>query len=1120
MAIKNGSPDWGVIGGQVLTTFLLYLFNRHNYSSSSSNQKPSKYTDSNTSQIDSAVPVVLGRGMLKSPLVSYYGDFRADPYTEEYGMHTKFDWRGLIYAVLVAIIASLLIPSSHPTVVTGAYGPSYGTATDSTNGIKFNMLTSAIVSVLISLLMALFSNHLGRTTIQKGFKYYLGWQNIICWTGDNIGIKAIWMNVYDTDLEESIYQGVWNSDKELAYKNDNKQGVKIKIDEPDMFGGVDEGGGFIGEIHVYLGDKAQPKDSWMQDQMKQESVQAELRGLTPKYPMYVTSVIPTAYIGKQATIPEMWFEIGNYSTKLADNYKAKLQKLYSEKLTYYTNIIKSLSKPTNYFEQASLDLAKERYQKLLKNGVWKIGRLGDDLNPAEALYQILTNDIWGCGGEDETLDIDSLLSLGATCEDEELGISVVYDETSDASTLVDKILTHINGVRFNDPKTGKLTFKLLRNDYDEDNLKVFNVSNSNGLKFTRLDWHETIATISASFTDAEHYFDKGQLFVSDMGNIKITHTQKQTTIDASYFTTATNARVMAQTQLHSLAYPLSSIEFNCNRYAYDLTVGEAIKVSWDAYGIKEQIFRVTSVDYGTLTSGEIKVSAIEDVFSFDKTEYMLSHGMGWVDPIYHPVKAERFLYFEMPYELTISLDTYIYAIVVKPASYITAWNLWNYEDNAFFKTLQTSTWSFACRLVYELLETYEYDKDAFIEITGVGSNSDDEIGYKMSRIDAAPSQFTNTSGLNLLVVDDEIISYNGIVKLVNGHYRLTGIIRGVFDTLPAKHTTERVGYFLDVRNNIMKDGKPLVEEGSLSDYIVEVTTETATEKQEFSMNDVTRGQSERRSERPSIMANLQFGVDCGTLTQYKYDWDGGSSLSGDLLFKFITRNKFNSQTIIVQTEVQAGKTQDGLEYRISCFSNRVGWVIQLDARDSNGDDITSFSLTWAKFCEYMTKKVKKINDLALDIYTYDTVKDLDSYARYSKAISYSVPRLAGIVTSSSDVQQYADDHIYSYGLSFDAGAVSPALVFKFNECPLIFVGIKTPSSGITGYDGSTYTIADEAYRVDGYNETTKKAILHKIEIDNCYIIQSEFTTATATTTAAYQYDKANNLWTEYTLQGE
>lgn len=43
--------------------------------------------------------------------------------------------------------------------------------------------------------------------------------------------------------------------------------------------------------------------------MNADSIQADLRGLTSAYRPFITVVVPTAYVGKSATIPTMWYEI-------------------------------------------------------------------------------------------------------------------------------------------------------------------------------------------------------------------------------------------------------------------------------------------------------------------------------------------------------------------------------------------------------------------------------------------------------------------------------------------------------------------------------------------------------------------------------------------------------------------------------------------------------------------------------------------------------------------------------------------------------------------------------------------------------------------------------------------
>lgn len=86
---KSGSGlnywlGWG------LSTIALLFLNRKSSSSSSSTSEPASLSVSST-KIGTVIPVVMGQCLIKSPLTSYWGDFRADIYTEEYGMHTAFD---------------------------------------------------------------------------------------------------------------------------------------------------------------------------------------------------------------------------------------------------------------------------------------------------------------------------------------------------------------------------------------------------------------------------------------------------------------------------------------------------------------------------------------------------------------------------------------------------------------------------------------------------------------------------------------------------------------------------------------------------------------------------------------------------------------------------------------------------------------------------------------------------------------------------------------------------------------------------------------------------------------------------------------------------------------------
>ena len=884
--------------------------------------------------------------MIKNPLVSYYGDFDSRPYTEEYGAHTSLDVKKLLLSMLITALISAFLPTVHPT--------NTGAANDTENGNRNRMMMSAVMSVLMWLLLQLFNKHASRTTIQKGFLYYLGWQHILCWSSETIGIKSLWMNVYDSEVESSTNIGVWSGNN-VAWLKDNPQGITAHIDDDQMFGGWDEGGGFIGDVRFYFGGYAQPKDPWMIAQMtNSENIPQELKGLTPKYPMYFTVVIPKAYIGKQATIPEMWFEVINYPNWLGQNtyvyrlyrFRERLNKSWlkfknflnkqsqtliaihsakdnldtsvatwisendsnrtiqlSDLLTEINNI-NGLFDPNDvyYAESASADMVY-----LCNHGVWTLEPLGEDLNPAEAIFEILTNTVWGCHYETERIDINSLVDVGIVCEEEELGISMLMDNISQARDYINKIMTHINAVHFDNPTTGKLTFKCIRNDFDLDTLKVFNVSNCQDMEFTRVDWSEIISSVSAKFTDADtQKYTTSEVFVYDMASRLITKSYTTNSVDASYFTTSANARFMAQTQLMSLGYPLAAVSFNCNRYAHEVLVGEPILINWEPYGISKQVYRVTNVDYATLTNGLIKITAVEDIFSFDKTQYAYSDIPQWLEPEHYPWEIARWLFLEMPYELTLTLDTYISAWAAQPSNYTIYWDIWRYIESSsnYDMTNKSSKWSMVGRMVYGYQESFATDQEGF-EFSAEGVNGHQDIDDKINKITANSQTYNNKSTMNLCIVDGEIMSYNTIEKLPNGNYQMTGIMRGLFDTVPKIHTTESILFFIDYYLNV-NGSVPAVLEGETKEEQLELTSETRTKAQDFDVANLEFFNTTRRAEQPSIMAYLKMAADRGVKTEYTHYINTQLPLAGDILFTFIGRNKFNNYSILEQSDDKTG----------------------------------------------------------------------------------------------------------------------------------------------------------------------------------------------------------------------
>ena len=945
-----------------------------------------------------------------------------------------------------------------------------------------------------------------------------------------------------------------------------------------------------------------------------------------------------------------------------------------------------------------------------------MGRLGDDLNPAEAIYEIITNVDWGCNYTVDRIDIESLVDLGITCEREELGISMLMTEIQQARVYINNIMTHINAVYYDNPSTGKLTFKCIRNDFDHTKLKRFDTTNCQDMEFTRLDWSQVTSSLSVKFTEADDRYNTSELFVNDLANRLITGSYTTTQIDGSYYTTPVNARFMAHTQLLSAGYPLAAISFSCNREGFDVTIGDPIIITWKPYGINTQIYRVTNVDYSNLTSELIKITAVEDVFSFDKTEYVYSGTPHWNDPEENPWDVARKLYLEMPYELTFSLNTELVAFAARPSNYTVYWDIWRWIGTNYVMTAKSSTWSIVGKMVYGFEEKFETDADGF-EILPVGVDTELEIDNKITAINNNPNIYNNKSTLNLIVVDDEIMSYNSIEKLASGNYQLKGVMRGLYDTVPKRHSSESIVYFMDYHLDV-NGNKPVALQGYTSDEQLEIKTESRTMQNPFDINDLDFMTTKRRSEAPSIMANLKFGADMFIETEYSYHINEHPNFANDILFTFTGRNKFSNFQILEQTDennnitvsadtknvisthcnnitfetkYEALKSSfassqdlylvgDGLTYAtggwtwettaqanlinynvyitnlsqptlntstalanfdafvvansptacllwlgaddlltgnqaiisqskidfydmvMKCLSNDIIPIVVLYTptleqlqelynqqytsvlpqtlqtiftdyynycstlaitrdikvltpmeilKTSNGNidlsmysydkyhfsyngaqrvgdyisssieyiftnmNITSMRYKWSEFCKNMINNVSIVNDVEIEVKTYDEKLDLYSYDMYLKTFRYYMPRMIGIVTSVNAVQSFANQVSSLPYILINQSNYTPQLTVPYYECGLIFVGTQTSSTnGIIGQDGLNYDITSPiVYRIDGYDINTGTAIIHQIDLEEYYIFRSNYNTYQNNAVDCWQY--RNNSWNTY-----
>lgn len=289
-----------------------------------------------------------------------------------------------------------------------------------------------------------------------------------------------------------------------------------------------------------------------------------------------------------------------------------------------------------------------------KTVVWFFGAVTKpDMNPAHIILEVLTNTAWGMGAPLSSLDLDSFTSAADTLYSEGFGLSMMWAEQSEIEVFVREVLDHIEANLFVNPRTGLLTLKLIRDDYDPDALPEFNEDNCVITDFQRKSWGDTINQIVVSWTDPDNEKQQTVTRIDD-GNVAIQGGIVSDSRNYYGVRTQTLAATLADRDLRVSSYPLAIASIEADRSAWDLVPGDVIKLSYTEYGIASIVMRVVSIDYGKPGDSKIKLSLAEDVFALDVAQFVSPPPRLWNPPGEDPTEAAFSLPFTLPYMLAIA----------------------------------------------------------------------------------------------------------------------------------------------------------------------------------------------------------------------------------------------------------------------------------------------------------------------------------------------------------------------------------------------------------------------------------------------------------------------------------
>lgn len=356
----------------------------------------------------------------------------------------------------------------------------------------------------------------------------------------------------------------------LLWSGNVTASTNIDVDEPDLFGGDKKEGGMSGRIAVMMGEETQGANA------------------------YLASVIDSPMPAFRGMFGLVW-ERG-----AASGYVGNTPYLKPWAVTV-TRILSGWNEDIVWYEDKAA--------------------IGDAMNPAHIVYQVLTDPRFGQGTIPAQINTDSFEAAADTLFDEGFGLNLLWNQSAKVDDFLQIVIDHIGGVLAIDPANNQYVLKLFRDDYDAETLDIFDASNIERMDSLQTHtWGETVNELTITYTDPDT-LKSVPLTFQDLANIRNQNGVVSETIDRSGIADNALIRVAGSRELAQRSTPLWRARFRTNREFWDKTIGDVFKITWQRPTLTEVIFRVLKADGGALEDGGIQVEALEDIYARQGQEY-------------------------------------------------------------------------------------------------------------------------------------------------------------------------------------------------------------------------------------------------------------------------------------------------------------------------------------------------------------------------------------------------------------------------------------------------------------------------------------------------------------------
>lgn len=361
----------------------------------------------------------------------------------------------------------------------------------------------------------------------------------------------------------------------------------LTLNALNVFGGDQKGGGITGEIEFFDGRPDQNTSDYIDDLDPANHTNLQTRQTMIKWqpglfddPESIEETLMPGYRNQAIALLYQWY-LGE-----------------TPSFTSYSFEVRALSTGTASHQGFSLP---------------------NDACPAAVIYDLLTSP-WGkLGFPASKVDSTSFAAAASTLFTEEHGYSRAITQIDDASSIIVDVLRQIGAVLYEEPTTGKLVLKLIRADYninDLDDVNPDNMEEPGAGWFVVGSVSETYNQVRITFTDRQNNYIDGLAIGQNAANVFSQAQRGLRSIDIQYMGCCEEvlAKKLASRDAAAVSRPLIKATVVVNRNFYATRPGDVVTLTWPRLGIDHMVMRVMQANFGQLHDGRITLYLVRDDF--------------------------------------------------------------------------------------------------------------------------------------------------------------------------------------------------------------------------------------------------------------------------------------------------------------------------------------------------------------------------------------------------------------------------------------------------------------------------------------------------------------------------